>query len=325
VSDFPSAVKATDDEAEFVLQGGRDLVPLLIAGLSDYRGPTLERLTSQGWQPLALSRADDKDGVQVFCEAEGRFAAVLLAQGGSEPQRLRFGLRPDRTPPNRMTVRPSVPSGQPGPPLVQISSDTPGELLGLEFPAALDVRTAREPVSGNPDPGGTVFPGEESSSWSTRTGNAIQYQVRRHGCLVGGRLTPNEYDVDLEFWIRNERDVPLALTTWFAPVLAGTSYDDPGLERTWVLLNGKWVPLREAARPAVNEIAVSAVAIEAQSGHRLLGFVWPGMRVKTALGSSPKIQFGPAWPECPPGRRAYRSGKVYWAVQTLDELRARVE
>ena len=41
VQDFPTVVRAQNDRAQFTLQGGRDLVPIIITGLSDYRRPRL--------------------------------------------------------------------------------------------------------------------------------------------------------------------------------------------------------------------------------------------------------------------------------------------
>ena len=323
-ADFPTVIAARKDRAEFVLQGGRDLVPVIVTGLEDYRWPVLYRKDREGWQPLPLARADDRDGVQVFCEPEGRFGAVMLLEGSLDPQTLRFENRPLRPAPRRIVLRAGAVPAADSRPVLQLSAPEDGESFSLAYPAGFSLRVAGQASRGAESGASEVSAGRDVIMWSTNVGNSFCYEARRPEGILGGRVTPNEKDVDLEFWVRNSLDQTLQATTWFEAVLEGSPYDDPRRERSWVLVGGEWRRWRSVLPDSKGELKVEAWLIDSGAGRRL-AFAWPAMRLKMGSEASARIRFAPSWPDCPPGRRAYHRGKIYWSRQTLEELRRQIK
>ena len=137
-------------------------------------------------------------------------------------------------------------------------------------------------------------------------------------------LSPNETDVDLEFWFRNTTDHPAPTTAWLEPILSGTVFEDPRLARTWILHEPGWQPMSEVGSESLGPGSLDAVATESRTGGAFLAFAWPEMRLRRTEGPSGSFQIGPSWPPCPPQRRAYRRGKIYLVQESLAELGARI-
>ena len=69
---------------------------------------------------------------------------------------------------------------------------------------------------------------------------SIWFERNIAGKSVGGRLTGNEQDVDMEFWVENRSSNPVTAQAIFRSELAGTIFEDKQLEHSFMLVDGKW-------------------------------------------------------------------------------------
>ncbi|MBN2310998.1 MAG: hypothetical protein JXR94_18630, partial [Candidatus Hydrogenedentes bacterium] len=347
--DFPPAVGARQNRAAFTLRGGRDVVPVIVSGLTDYRWPRIERRDERGWREVPHSRAGALDGVQVFSEGAGRFGAVFLIHSDATPQRLRVTAGQPSAPRARIAVRPAP--ATPGlwrhAALIQATwMDTP---IALRFPETLQTDTLDFIDHRRDDMPPRVDPEPLAAMWNESEGGSIWFEWGYENQVAGGRLSPNEDDVDLEFWLGNRRNEPVHVHAQFCPVLTGTLFDDPALERTWLHTDGRWVRMADTDRGAGKrslchypvagappiapappwgagrETAdLSVAAVTSEDGKHVFAIAWPGAGSILSNAEIPCIHADPRWPACPGGRRVHLRGKVFLMEGTLDDVARRV-
>lgn len=300
VSDFPTEVRADGNRAEFTVAGGLDLIPILVTGLSDYRSPRLLRKTRLGWEPVGHSRVGSLDGVQTYSQPDGRFGAVMLVEADSIPQTFRFDLKgmvPDQP---RLKVLPSPQVAA----LPVLVLPLAGGELQLNYPA--QVRWHRPgsdwTVFGDGKGGGSFHP------WKVRSnpGPSVWVEARSEGASVGGRISPNERDADLEFWVRNTGEGVLQAETWFGfRNLIGAQAEDS--RQVQVRIQGQWRALSRAEVQGGIRLSVEALALAIPGRGGWVGLTWPGLQVQW---QGDRLAWGPAWPEIPSGRRGFLRGKL---------------
>jgi hypothetical protein len=308
VGDFPTVIRADDDLAEFVVQGGRDLVPVIITGLTDYREPRLWQKSQDGWRAISHARAGQNDGVQVFCAAERQFGVVFLVASDDTPQHLRVTLGQDVDVPARITVRPHRVRQNPGESAALIKAPWMQASVRLRFPASIGI--GQDTLTGE-----SVVP-----AWKQDADGSLWFEQIAAGQLIGGRLSPNEEDVDLEFWSANRLRGELSFAPTFRSILEGTEFADG---KTWIHKDEKWQPVNDAGGNQFVDDC-DRVAVISADGNHLFCLVWPAP-VRLAAGSpAPGVFLDPVLPSCPPGKRIHVRGKLYLMRGTLEELDARV-
>ena len=57
----------------------------------------------------------------------------------------------------------------------------------------------------------------------------------------GGRISPNELDLDLEYWWQNNKEGVTHEEPLIMLGLEGTPFEDPECTRTWILNKGGWI------------------------------------------------------------------------------------
>lgn len=348
-SDWPPIVRADGNQAELVLQGGRDLVPVIVTGLTDYRRPRIYRKESVGWRPVLHSRADRLDGVQVFSEAENRFGAVFLIQSNDVPQRLRVKAGRPPEPTRAITVAPAGNAKGDVKHIARIKAPWMSGEIHLRFPETVQTDTLDFIDHHRPDMPPRVPSAPLAKVWHKTEGRSIWFEWKFDNQLVGGRLSPNEDDIDLEFWFRNGRRKPIKAVVQFCSVLAGTMFEDRALERSWIHTGGKWRKMADTDRgggkrslchypvkggpPALDgklwggsKDAVDApvVAVTSKDGKHVFAIAWPCPRSVLSNADIPCVHADPILPVCPPGRRVHIRGKIYLMAGTLDDLLGRV-
>ena len=248
ISDFPTIISAEDNEAEFVLQGGRDLTSIVVTGLSDYRWPRIYRQESSGWRMLSHGRVNDMDGAQVFSESANSFGAVFLVHSDDAPQRLRVTAgRPHQTLP-RISVTPLAVGEDGVRHVALIKAPWMKAPLQLRFPETLTTDTLDFIDHHRDDMPPRVPSTSYAQMWERSEGGSIWFRWQFDNQAAGGRLSPNEDDLDLEFWLQNNRAESVTMSLQFCPVMAGTMFDDRTLERTWVHTEGQWKRMSETDR-----------------------------------------------------------------------------
>ncbi|MBN1344169.1 MAG: hypothetical protein JXQ73_15900 [Phycisphaerae bacterium] len=349
IADFPPTVRAEANGAEFVLRGGRDLVPVIVTGLTDYRWPRLYRREGQAWKASLQSRVGDLDGAQVFAESNDRFGAVFLVASDDAPQRLRVQAGQAPRPAGRITVRPlpATPDGVMHAALIK-APWMRGE-VSLRFPETVNTDTLDFIDHHRDDMPPRVPSAPLAKIWQTSEGGSMWFEWTYDNQVVGGRLSPNEDDVDLEFWLGNKREKAIPVAVQFCSVLAKTMFEDHELKRSWIHTAGRWRRMAETDRgggkrslchypleggPPVHDgnlwggskdvVDAPVAAVTSKDGKHVFAIAWPKPRSILSNADIPCVHADPVWPDCPPGRRVYVRGKIYLIEGTLEDVIARV-
>ena len=139
---------------------------------------------------LSHARNTEHDGYQVFCEEGGTFGAVFLVHSNEQEQQLRA------TAGQAVLLKDKIP--------LSWESSSASTLAGISFPSGED--------------GGTLtltFPrrhgikGEASgraAKWQQSEGRSLWFQSDESGRQRGGRISPNEEDLDLEYWWQDQKE-----------------------------------------------------------------------------------------------------------------------
>ncbi len=306
IGDFPTVIRAHNDRAEFILQGGRDLIPVIVTGLTDYREPRLWQKKQDGWRMLSHARAGQKDGVQVFCSTDQEFGAVFLVASDDTAQHLRVTLGQEIQMPARITVEPQEQGGDSRRPVALIQAPWMQAPIRLHFPASVQVGKH------------TLNLQSAAPAWKQDADGSLWFEQNVGGHLIGGRLSPNEEDVDLEFWLGNRGKQELSCSAKFSPMLEGTEFAD----NTWVHRHEGWQRLSKMDKNQADDDC-DRVAAVSSDGKYLFCLAWPAPTVLVRDSLSPGVHFDPVLPPCPPGKRVHIRGELYLMRGSLDELDAR--
>jgi hypothetical protein len=333
---FPTEIVATLDRAELVIGGGRDLIPVIVRGLTDYRWPRMYRDNGTGFKPVSMARVGDLDGVQVFCEPNWHYGAVFLVANDGEGQHLRFTVGEPVEPPARIAVTPQA--------ATKGSAEHVALVKAPWMDAPIKFRYPETVLTDTLDFADHVWEGAElrvpaeplAKVWHESAGGSLWFEWTYDNQTVGGRLTPNEEDVDLDVWFENRRDALVPFQVQFCATLAGTMFSDETLERTWVHTAGEWKRMSETDRgggrretcryPMIggsvfpqegiwgvsrDVLDVGAVAVTSEDCRHAFAIAWP--RLHWALSNTllPCVHADPLLPPCPPKRRVHMRGKLY--------------
>ncbi len=348
--DFPAEVRAVDNQAEVVLAGGRSLVPLIVTGLTDYRWPRIWREESNGWTPILHARNGDLDGIQTFVAKDGSFGAVFLVPTDARPQRLRVSVGEPIAPRPRITVTPAPVDQNPRLHAALIQAPWMDAPILLRYPETVNTDALDFIDHARDDMPPRVDPEPLALVWTRGDGGTLAFEWDVANRDIGGRLSPGEDDVDLQFWVDNRSNTAVRVHAQFCPVLAGTMFEDASLERTWIHADGKWLRMADTDRgdgdpalchypvaggPDVNVPApwgiggvtadADVVAVTSEDGRYVFAIAWPQPASILSNAHIPCVHTDPVLPECPPKRRVHQRGKLYLIEGSLDDLLARVQ
>ncbi len=351
LTDFPALVRAEDNEAEFVIQGGRDLIPVRISGFTDYRYPRIFLEDSSGWRQLSHAREGELDGVEVYSEPGSTFGAVFLVASDDAPQRLRVTAGEAVDTSDRIVVTGQDKSVNPMQHVALIQAPWMDAPIRLRYPETVHTNTL-EFIDHEIDGADLATdPTELAGAWrQDDDAGTLWFEWDVNSATIGGRLSPNEYDVDLEFWVGNRTNNPIPVGLQFCTMLGGTLFDDPDLERTWIHTGGEWVAMADTDRgegratlthypvegnpvPQVpvdiwgvssDVSALDAVAVTSEDGNYVFAIAWPQARSILSNAEIPCVHADPILPMCEPGKRVHQRGKVYLFEGNLDDLTHRV-
>ena len=293
VSHLPVIVRAHGNQAQFSLTGGKDLVPVLITGLTTWRYPRLWKQEAGQWRLLSHARNSAHDGYQVFCEEDGTFGAVFLVHSNERTQTLRVAAGGELSLTPRLSVSGLAHDAlsRPG---ISFACPTEGRALRLSFPAG----KRRDSVV----------------SWQSSEGESLWFESDESAWVRGGRISPNEEDLDLEYWWQNRSPDALHPDPRFAINATGTEFEDPDGGRTWVLTAGGWIKAEGYVEGA------QAFAVQCTRGERVLAMAWNrGQGVSAAR--KPEVILESA---AIVGKRIHVRGKVYLIKGSLDVLADRI-
>jgi len=353
ISDFPSRVRAAEGEAEFVISGGRNIIPVIVTGLPSYRNPRLMRKESGGWVAVEHERRGG-DGYQVFPEPGGTFGAVFLVSSDGSPQTLRATAGDTVPPEPKITVRSHKNEPNSLFHAAAIQAEWMDKPVVLRFPETLGTDFGMMFIDHVRDdmPPKTDLPAL-CKEWSESEGGSAWFEWNLPDSLVGGgRLSPGTDEVDLEFWVINRNDKATDVHTQFCLTTGGSEFEDHDLTRSFVRVDGKWQRMCDADRgagkfelchyPVVGGPDLSwarnnpdgwgasrdhadagLLAVASRDGRHLLSIAWRNPSGLLSNAFIPCIHADPTWPRCPAGRAVHLRGKLYLIEGTLDDLDAR--
>ena len=283
-------------------------------------------------------------------DQDGRFVAALIVPSGGAPQRLKVEVGKADTPRQRIQVSAAPnPAGQERFHAALVQAPWMSAPIKFRFPETVhtDALDFIDHVIAGAEPRGN--PVDLATIWSTDEAGTLGFQWDVQRRMIGGRLSPNEDDVDLEFWIDN-RGAGTHVGVQFCAVLEGTLFADPALTRTYLHSGGKWVKMADTDRggqdPALTHYPVlggpdiqvpapwgkggviadaDVVAVVSADGKYVFAVAWPQARSILSNAHIPCIHADPLLPFGDAGRRVYVRGKLYLLEGNLDDLYQRVE
>ena len=349
-ADFPPTVRARGNAAEFTVQGGRDLIPVIVTGLKDYRWPRIYRKESTGWRLLPHGRVDALDGGQVFCAEDNSFGAVFLIHSDSRPQRVRVVGGEACKAPSRIALSPKPAAPGDWDHIARIQAPWMAQPVALRFPETLNTDALDFIDHKRDDMPPRTDPEPLSAIWHESEGGSLWFEWQYDNQVAGGRLSPNEDDVDLEFWVSNRREASVNVHAQFCAVLARTMFEDKKFDRTWLYTAGVWKKMSDTDRgagdpslchypmaggPPVHvplpwgkggETAdIGVAAVTSADSRYVFAIAWPNAGSILSNAHIPCVHADPRWPPCPPGRRVHVRGKIYLLEGTLDDVIHRVK
>jgi len=298
VSALPTVVKAKDDQAEFTLKGGKDLIPVIVRGLTTWEYPRLWKKEAEQWRLLSHARNTAHDGYQVFCEEGGSFGAVFLVHSNEQEQRLRASAG------EFVALEPKIP-------LAVLSPDPSSTSApSISFAARGDKVTLCLPGGYARDE--TVF--KQAVVWQKSEGDSLWLETNESGFRRGARISPNEEDLDLEYWWQNKSTDSLHPAPVFTLDTSGSDFADPDGARSWVLSAQGWI------RTQVQHEGARAIAIQSIDGTKVLAMAW-----NSATGASAGEQAAVTLkPVSTVGKRRHVRGKIYLMHAGLDVIADRI-
>lgn len=308
VSDLPVVVKAANNRAEFSIKGGKDLVPVIVTGLTDWRYPRIWKKEDNRWRMLSHARNWEHDGYQMFVDEDGSFGAVFLVYTDHQEQHLRIRVGKDVKEPEKIKVTGNAEYGDSDQrlPKVRIHSPHDNSVVSLSFPLASAPAPKEQPID---------WLNSEGSSWWFKSNEGTWER--------GGRINPNDTDIDLEYWWQNNVEGVKHLPPSFAIDLTGSAFEDTTGERTFVLVKDKWQNIHlEPGKPrAVAE--AGAIAVQSDDKKQVLCMVWNRPdHVFSEGGTTIGVALTPIVFDL--DRRYHVRGKIYLFEGSLEVLKDRI-
>jgi hypothetical protein len=299
ISDLPVRIKANGYEAQFSIAGGENLIPVIVTGLTEWRLPRIWMQEGEKWRPLPHSRNNSLDGYQVFCDGEGTFGSVFLVPGSSDVQKLKVTVGKETALPEKQ--------------LLTVVQEAAGRSNAVQIGAAgadavlLQMPSPTLPVAVNDEP--TDF------KWYQSEGQSLWFTQSFTEWRRGGRLSPNEDDIDLEYWWDNRREGNVHSDPEFFMLLSGSVFDGQPLK---ALVGDEWKPLtREWKEGQVRAIAVQSAG---QDKTLALAFLNTSGAIERNGGFGLKLRAT----DVPLHKRYHVRGKVYRLDSGLDILKQRI-
>ena len=186
---MPVKIEAENNQAEFNIKGGKDLLPVIVGGLTEWKFPRIYKKEKDEWRLLSHARNTAHDGYQVFCEEGGTYGAVFLVASDENKQTLRVSAGKAVEEPGKIILN-EIDSNDDILPRVSILETEGESLLSIAYPDAHAVTA--ENSNGN-------------TSWKSSEGESLWFESHEGNWERGGRLSPNQDDIDLEYWWQNNR------------------------------------------------------------------------------------------------------------------------
>lgn len=296
LNNFPTILQVENNQAEFTIKGGMNIIPIIAKGFTDYRNLLLYRKIGGNWEPVYLNQNSESDGNQVFCDTDGKFGAIFLfkTNGAEQEMKISSGL-PNLT--RKLKIEPVT-----GPQTaVMIADETKNTSVTLKI----------NPMQSNKQP----------IQWLVGEGNSIWYTHRSDQYRSGLRLTGFEKSATLQYWWEPASKADTLFAPEFELKLASKNLKDA--YTPFVYENGKLSDYKFAKSQIIrltsDENSPGIVFLFSAKLNRTIALAFDKsseiyLKDKNTVGIRMKLQ------KCPKSRRKVFEGKVYIANGNADDL-----
>ncbi len=290
LNSLPVRIKAEGNQAEFSIRGGKDVLPVIVTGLTEWKYPRIWKKEGEKWLLLSHARNSSFDGYQVFSEEGDTYGAVFLVYSDESEQTLKVSV---------------------GEPVVEEPQIELEQLdHGVAFSRSKEVKL--------------IYPITESDkilNWRSSEGNSIWFESREGNWSRGGRISPNQNDLDLEYWWQNKKEGITHAPPEFTLELEGTRFEDASGERTWFLSGEGWI--KSTGDMVLDQPGKTAIAVESETSDEILCLAWPKAHgLVHNSGTVIGIALEPV--DFSLRHRYHIRGKVYMVNGDLEALRDRI-
>jgi hypothetical protein len=180
ISDLPTTIQLENNEAQFTLKGGLNVLPIIATGLSSYLYPALYKKVGDDWQLVHQDHNNPLDGMQLFCDRDGKFGTVFLVRTNGETHQFKIVSGAKYQNASRMEIRPK-PSRR-----AQVAITNPFEKQS--FTLNIDHQAFADPIK-----------------WNESAGQSFWFINRLKDTLSGARVTGFEEQLTVQYWWQNTR------------------------------------------------------------------------------------------------------------------------
>lgn len=180
LNNLPTTIQVENNEAQFTLKGGLNVLPIIATGLNSYKYPALYEKIGDNWEFVHMEHNNPYDGMQLFCDKDGKFGAVFLVRTNGEAREFRIKSDEPFLNSNRIEIQPKQSAK------AEVSIKNPFEKL----PVILKIDNQ-------------IF--SNSMEWNKSNGKSFWYSNSVKDTLSGARVTGFEDQVAVQYWWQNNQ------------------------------------------------------------------------------------------------------------------------
>ncbi len=297
LNNFPTTIQVEDNQAEFTLKGGLNLIPVIAKGFTDYRNLLLYRKINGTWYPVNLNQNSESDGNQVFCDADGKFGSVFLIRTNGSEQVLKISSGQSDGPVQKLKIEP----GNTHQTLVTMISDEEKTSVELK-----------------------INPSQTNKSvlkWLASEGNSVWCTNQSDKIRSGVRVTGFEKSATIQCWWQPVSYADTLSTPEFELTIGKKNLKEPYIPM--IYLNGKLNEYKggkfQMVHLTTGENSPGIVLLYSPALNQTIALAFNKvsdifLKDKNTIGLRLIQQ------KCPMGRRKVFEGKVYIAKGKVEDL-----
>lgn len=296
LNNFPTMIQVENNQAEFTIKGGLNIIPVIAKGFTDYRNLMLYRKINGTWDPVFLNQNTESDGNQVFCDTDGKFGAIFLFKTNGAEQEMKIS---------------SVPSSLTRKLKIEPVTSPQTEVMIADEKENTSVTLKINPLQSNKTP----------LKWLVSEGNSIWYTHHSDQQRSGIRVTGFEKSATLQYWWQPQSKSDTLFTPEFELKISKKNLKDsytPFIYNGGKLSEYKFVK-SQTVKLSTEENSPGIVFFYSSKMNRTIALAFNKvseiyLKDKNTVGIRMKQQ------ECPMDRRKVFEGQVYIHEGKVEDL-----
>jgi len=303
LNNLPTTIEVEDNEAQFTIKGGLNVLPIIAKGLKSYRFPALYEKIDNEWKFVHMEQNTPLDGLQLFCDKDGKFGAVFLVRTNGEAREFRIKSNEPFPAYKRIEIQPK-PEAK-----AEVSIINPFEKIPLTL--IIDNQVYAKPLK-----------------WNESDAKSFWYRNSVKDTLSGARVTGFEDQVAVQYWWQNDQSKLMVRSPKFELEIGANIFS--GKFKSYTYKNGQLIEcknLKKATNFETTELSYGLkpaiiVLYNAELDYCLALSFKDASSVffkKNSIGVNLSKQ------NCPNNRRKVMEGNVYLMKGTPDRLQRIIE